>query len=273
MTAVAYSLDSLAERAVARRRGIGQLHRLLALSADDEFADQKLAAICSIDPAVDLRVREQAVSPVHDSQPVGVRDAIKQYGFEIIHGSAVTTAFSTAIGGPVSAGRRQQTWRWVLATVTLSVGLSRVSGEHGDLAVAAPIAAHLGRLLLETDAPDLLTEASDVTRKHGKTLREAQREVAGFDELELGARVAERWGLPPDLARLAGDTERRSDLGLQVSRAIEAAASCGYHDPLERAPTPPPTVSREASAALAPWGGEQWPEFAVPALLLASKGA
>ncbi len=272
MTTAAHNLSDLVDRAAARRRGIGQLHRLLELSADDEFADQKLAAVCSLDPAVDLRVREQDVSPVHNAEPVGVRDAIEQYGFQIIHGSAVTTAFSTAIGGPVGSGRRQKAWRWVLAGVTISVGMSKLSGQYGDLAVAAPIAASLGRLLLETDDPDLLDEAAAFRREHGTTLHEAQRDVAGFDELELGARVAERWKLPPDLVRLASGDDRRSELGRQVIRSIAAAESCGYHDPLEPAPSPSPTISREAEAALAPWGGEQWLEFAVPALLTAARG-
>lgn len=266
MTATAHNLSDLVDRAAARRRGVGQLQRLLELSSDDEFADQKLATLCARDPVLYLRVRQFYGSPIHSGEPIGFRDALEQYGFQLIHGTSVAGAFSTAIGRPVSSSRGPETWRWVLAIVTLSVGVSELTREHRNLAVAAPIAANLGRLLLEVDAPDLLTEAATVAQERGTTLPEAQREIAGFSELELGARVAEHWGIPPDLARLAGDDDRSSELGLQVSRSIEAAGSCGYHDPLAPAPSPPPTMSADAEAVLAPWGGEPWLPFAIHAL-------
>ncbi len=273
MTTAAHNLSDLVDRGAARRRGVGQLHRLFELSSDDEFADQKLAALCARDPDLDLRLREMWGSPIHDDEPVGIRNAIEQYGFRVLYSGAVVGSFSTAVGGPKEAGRQQETWRWLMATVTLSVGISELRGLNSDRAVAALMTAHLGRLLLEADAPDLLTDAAALAQERGTTLAAAQQEVAGFSEFELGARLAEHWELPTDLASLAGEGDRRSELGRLVDRSIEAAAGYGYHDPLAPIRSSPPTVSPDVEALLEPRGGEEWVQFAVHALLLACKGA
>lgn len=273
MTTAAHRLSDLVELATASRRGVGQIHRLLALREDDGFANQRLAMLLARDPDIDLVIRRIKAESGGDPTTLNIRDVIALYGFRDIHLVSVAGAFSAIIGGNLRAGRAHETWNWVLALSALSVVTSEATGRYANLAPAAPITANLGRVLMEVHAPDVLSDAFAVAGERGVALLDAQRDLAGLTELELGEQVAAAWQLPPELTALAGATDPSSALAAQVARATDCAAWLGYRDPLAAAAPARRPVDAELDRALAKRGGPPWVPFAVDQLWMVTRAA
>lgn len=273
MTTAAHSVDSLVEQATAGSRGIERLRRLLALHEDDSFAEQRLAMLLSRDPGINLVIRRIKAEAGGDPTTLTIRDVIALYGFRDIHLVSVAGAFSTIIGVDLRAGRAHDTWSWVLALSALSVVTSEATGRYAKLAAAAPITANLGRVLMEVHAPEMLSDAAAVARERGIALLDAQHNVAGFTELDLGKHVVVTWELPPKLAALAGGVDPSSGLAAQVACATDFAARLGYRDPLTVSPPAERPVDAEMDRALAKRGGPSWVPFAVDQLWMVVRAA
>lgn len=269
MTTAEYSLDSLVEQVTAGSRGVGHLHRLLALREDDRFAQQKMAALLARDPGVELLLRQVQSRLPGSAGPVSVRDAIEQFGFRDARSASAMATFAAIVGGDRGAMSRQM-WRWLAALMVMSSVTSKATGQHREVASTAPLMAHLGYLMLASHVPDLVTEAVAFAERRGVARIDAQRTLAGFSEFDLATRVVASWDLQPELLELArGD--RDSPLAVHLARATTAAARLGYRDPLSfgRAGTPDP----ELDAALDQRGGPEWLEFAISVLLIATPGS
>ncbi len=270
MTTAAYSLDSLVEQATAGSRGVGHLHRLLALREDDRFAAQKMAALLARDRGVELLIRQVQSRSPGSAGPMSVRDAIEQFGFRNARSASAMATFAAIVGGDRGAMDRPL-WRWLAALMAMSSVTSAVTGQHKEVASTAPLMAHLGYLMLASYAPDLVTEAVAFAEARGATRIDAQRSLAGFSEFDLATGVVASWQLDPELLELArGDHD--SPLALHLARATRAAARLGYSDPRSPGDTDTPS-DPEMDAALELRGGPDWLEFAVNVLLIAVSGA
>ncbi len=270
MTNAEYSLDCLVEEATAGSRGVGHLHRLLALREDDRFAEQQMAAFLARDPRVELLLRQVQSRSPGSAGPVSVRDAIEQFGYRDARTASVMATFAAIVGGDRGDVSRQM-WRWLAALMAMSSVTSEATGRHREVASIAPLMAHLGYLMLASYAPDLVTEAGAFAERRGVTRIDAERALAGFSEFDLATRVVASWDLQPELLELArGDHD--SPLAVQLARATAAAARFGYADPLSPggSDTPP---DPELDTALELRGGPRWLEFAVEVLLIAASGS
>ena len=157
MTTVEYSLDSLGAQVTAGSRGVGHLHRLLALREDDRVAEQKMAALLARDRGVELLSRQVQSRSSGSAGPMSVRDAIEQFGFRDARSASALATFAAIVGGDRGAVSRQM-WRWLAALMAMSSVTSNATEEHRELASIAPLMAHLGYLMLSSYAPDLMNE-------------------------------------------------------------------------------------------------------------------
>lgn len=269
MTTAAYSLDSLVDRATASSRGIGYLHRLLALREDDRLAEQKLATHMTRYSEAELLIRQIHSLLPGGTGPVSVRDTIDQFGYRDVHSASMMTSIAVIVGVDRGAVSRT-TWRWIAAMVAVSVVTSEATGQHRDVAATAPLMAHLGYLMLAAHAPGLVAEVDALAEERGVTRADAEQTLTGFTEFDLADRVVASWDIQPELLALArGD--RDSPLAAHLARATAAAARFGYADPLYSGDTDIPDP--ELDAALELRGGPEWVEFAVSVLLIAAPGS
>ena len=270
MTTTAYSLDGLVAQVTVGSRGVGHLHRLLALREDDRFAEQKMAALLARDRGVELLLRQVQSRSPGSAGPLSVRDAIEQFGYRDARSASTMATVAAIIGGDRGAVSREL-WRWLAALMAMSSVTSMATGRHREVATAAPLMAHLGYLMLASYAPDLVTEAVAFAERHGVTRIDAERTLAGFSEFDLATGVVASWDLDPELLELARG-HHDSPLAAHLARAARAVTRLGYCDPLspgdaDTAPDP------ELDAALELRGGPEWVEFAVSVLLIAAPGS
>lgn len=269
MTTAAYSLDSLVAQATEGSRGVGHLHRLLALREDDHFADQKMAAFLSRDPGVELLLRQVQSRSPGSAGLMSVRDAIEQFGYRDARSASTMATFAAIVGGDRGAVSREL-WRWLAALMAMSSVTSEATGRHREVASTAPLMAHLGCLMLASYAPDLLTEAVALAERRNVTRVDAERTLAGFSEFDLATGIVASWDIPPELLELARG-HRDSPLAMHLARATTAAARLGYRDPLSSGGADAPDP--ELDATLEQRGGPEWLEFAIEVLLIAASGS
>jgi len=69
-------------------------------------------------------------------------------------------------------------------------------GEDSKDAFAAAVLHDVGKLILASNLPEVITQSVEFSRSEGVPLHEAERELYGFGHSEVGAYLLGRWGLP-----------------------------------------------------------------------------
>jgi HD-like signal output (HDOD) protein len=83
--------------------------------------------------------------------------------------------------------------------------LARTEGVHQDTAFTAGVLHNIGLLAMDQQRPDLLGAAIERGGATGTSRHEAEREVLGFSDAELGGGLAEAWAFPPELSAAIRD--------------------------------------------------------------------
>ena len=91
-------------------------------------------------------------------------------------------------------------WHFSVSTGMLAEMLARTEGAHQDTAFTAGILYNVGLLAMDQQRPDLLGTALERASSNGMTRHEAQRELFGYTDADLGGALASAWSFPTELA-------------------------------------------------------------------------
>ena len=128
-------------------------------------------------------------------------------------------------------------------------------------AFTAGILHNLGRMALDQVRSAHFRHARTLAAQRGISLHEAEREVFGFTDTEVGGALALRWQFPPDLALAIahhadppGRLGEGQDLASLIARARAFARSHGITDGVDPLPPPAATASpyQAVMAAMSP---------------------
>ena len=78
--------------------------------------------------------------------------------------------------------------------------LSRATREHVDEAFTAGVLHNIGRLAMDQQRPQELRRCIEVAQQRGWTIAQAERQVIGYTDAEVGGALALHWNFPPALA-------------------------------------------------------------------------
>jgi HD-like signal output (HDOD) protein len=236
------SLDEVVT-GLAELRPLGAVaNRVLQLTEGDRFSAHELALVISSDQALTAKMLRLSNSAYYGfpRRITTVRDAVVLLGFRAVRSSVLATCLVDALPGTNTLDYKDF-WHFSLTVGTTAEILSRVEGAHQDEAFTAGVLHNIGRLSLDQFVPHGFAAAVSLARERGIRLTDAQQEVLGYTDAEVGGALALHWSFPPELADAVRNHALDPDvlpepksLTAQVVRARLFARSYGLPDGIER---------------------------------------
>ncbi len=189
------------------------VHRINKMLEDPEVSIVQIGAEVSKDAPISTKVlriansafyglREQVISTEHASCVLGL-----QVLRNIVMQASVIGRFDHLDSN--SSFDLESMWRHsILAAETCQkiASATRVNlGMAPEEFHTTGLLHDVGQVVLLDTCPDRFLEAVDLADRLGVDLAIAEQELMGFDHAAIGARVANRWGLPPLLEQAIAD--------------------------------------------------------------------
>lgn len=239
-------LDTVAQEAAALRPLPAAALRVLQIADGEHFSAHELTLAISADLALTARILRLANSPFFGfpRRIATVRDAIVYLGVRAVRSAAVAACVAESIPpeGDAAHPDRSGAWRFAVATGLLAEVIAKAEGHHADLAFTAGVIHDIGRMLLAERRPQAFAEAVTLAHEQGITLPEAERQVLGFTDGELGHEVARRWNFPGELVEAVGAHEALTIVPGSLAELVVAARSLALIHHLADGAEPPPAV-------------------------------
>jgi putative nucleotidyltransferase with HDIG domain len=178
--------------------------RILTLTDDEETGTEQLAKIIATDQSLTVRILTLANSAYygHRRQISTLWQAIVVIGWTMLKQVSLSVLICKAMG---SGSSRAMFWRHsLMAANAAASAATRAGAKDSETAYVAGLLHDIGKLILDTSLP---TEYAQVRRKVEQekcSFVEAEQSVFQTDHVEVGAWMAERWQLPPELIAAIG---------------------------------------------------------------------
>lgn len=198
--------------------------RALTLARDPDSSSESLARVVSTDPALAARVlaMSRSVTYLRRQPPRTLQEAIATVGLRALRRILIAASARAAYRADDQVA--QSLWAHSLAAGLAAEELSRVSGggAAGDAFIAG-LLHDIGKLVLHLSNPAAFATL-------GVFDEDAERRLFGTTHDEIGGRLAEKWGLEPDIvAGIRGHHDPAgSPLAVCVGRADRLAMEIGY---------------------------------------------
>lgn len=229
---------------------------VLQIAEGEHFSAHELAQAISSDLALTARILRLANSAYYGfpRRITTVRDAVVLLGFRQVRSAALAACAMKAMPSSEDIDA-EAFWRHSVAVGMLAEMLARSAQQHQDEAFTAGVLHNIGRLALAQAEPAAFAEARRLARRTGVTLHEAERDLFGYTDAEVGGALALHWRFPAGLATaIAGHAQPGCQhpaippLARFVARARGLAAEHGLTDGIEEVRGRP---ASEPAAALA----------------------
>ncbi len=246
------ALDELIAEISALRPLPAVAVRVTELAESDRFSAHELASVISSDQALTATILRLSNSAYYGfpRRIATVRDAVVLLGFRAVRSATLASCVMTTLRASHNLDDRAF-WRFSISVGLIAELLARTERQHQEQAFTAGVLHNVGLLALDEHRPADLALAIQRAHTPGGSLREAERDVLGFTDAELGGALAVHWSFPPELAAAVRDHAQPLDtlpdprsLTAFVLRARLFARAHGIPDGVGRAdPLPPPEES------------------------------
>ena len=185
----------------------GVADRTLRIVDDPHASAAVVIDAVAADPATTVRLL-RAAAAIGTEDVCSIRRAVELLGRDAVRDLAAAAARHT-LGDDAAGGRfdRRGLWRHMMRVAAVARAVACHGGADGETAYVAGLLHDVGLVALERHLP---TDFSAVVARCavGMPLRQAEREILGFDHAELGGRLASRWGLPRPLVLALGHSHQ-----------------------------------------------------------------
>lgn len=179
--------------------------RVNEIANDPKSTSEDMAAALTQDPALAIRVLKIANSPYYglSSEIETISRAVSVLGTNKIRDLVLSSSVRKTFDGiPNDLISMHDFWHHSLYCGILAKILAQKSKKtHGESIFVAGLLHDIGQLLMFNQRPKqsheiilLLMEGTEALETY-----EAERHVLGFDHMQVGAALIERWRLPPIL--------------------------------------------------------------------------
>jgi putative nucleotidyltransferase with HDIG domain len=180
--------------------------KLLSLLSKPEVETSEVAELISGDATFTARILQRInsvefglVTPV-----TNVKQAVALLGTDLTRKLVLTYATAAYTKGALGAEELRRCWQHTVATAVLADLIAKACGEFTEVAFTAGIMHDIGRLGLLVAYPAEYERVIRDAASRCIDLLDFEREEFGMDHAEAGRVLAERWGIPPGLAQIAG---------------------------------------------------------------------
>jgi len=183
--------------------------RIGQLTANPKATAVDLERLIGIDPALAARVLALANSNYYSlaGQISSLHEAVVFLGIKTLRDMAVAiTGFNQFLGrGDAPALARRSLWRHSVDTAQCArivIGALPAAARETvgvDQAYTAGLLHDIGKVVMSAYLKAEFAQVLTRVAKGRLTFSDAEREVLGFDDAEVGARLLERWNLPSTL--------------------------------------------------------------------------
>jgi putative nucleotidyltransferase with HDIG domain len=204
--------------------------KILTLRNDDETLAEKLGSIISSDQSLSVKVLTLANSAYygHRAQIGTIKKAV------VVIGTAMLRQFSLGVLVSKGFGRgsreRETFWRHsLIAANAASTIAKRCRMPNTEICFMGGLLHDVGKLVLDTNMPAEYKHVAEMMKNEGVSLIEAERREFDTDHTEVGAWMAERWQLPPELVQSIGFHHSLDFASLHHARIVaivHAASIC-----------------------------------------------
>jgi putative nucleotidyltransferase with HDIG domain len=173
--------------------------RILTLTDDDETGTEALAKIIASDQALTVRILSLANSAYygHRAQIATLWQAIVVIGWTMLKQVSLSVLICKALG---PGGNRAPFWRHSLMAANAAASTAtRAGAQNAEAAYVAGLLHDVGKVILDVSLPVEYGEVRKRVAADNCSFVEAEQSVFQTNHVEVGAWMAERWQLPPEL--------------------------------------------------------------------------
>ncbi len=250
------SLASVVHEIAELRPLPGVASAALHITDGDRFSAHELAKVISADQALTAKVLRLSNSAYYGfPRRIGtVRDAIVLIGFRAVRSAVLASSVMEVHRSPRMIDYRGF-WRFSVTVGVLAEVVAQSERGAYEEAFTAGVLHNIGRLALDQHLPERFRAAVRRAEQEQVPLHEAERELLGFTDAQLGAALARHWNFPGELCDAVANhplnayaiPDEMGSLTAYVVGARRFARAYGLSDGVEVAAAGPPP--REWSAA------------------------
>ncbi len=182
---------------------------------DPKSSSAEIGEIIKDDPGLTARLLRIVNSPFYGfpQKIETITRAIVIVGLQQLRDLALATAIVNLFKGiPENLVTMKSFWRHSIGCGVAAKILATYRREqNAERFFVGGILHDVGRLILNSNVPDLAKEALLRSQSTGILLHECEREVIGFDHAAVGRALLRAWNLPPSLEDVVAYHHRPSD--------------------------------------------------------------
>jgi len=180
--------------------------KLLSLLADAAVDTNEVADLIASDATFTARLLQRVNSAEFGfvSDITNVRRAVALLGLDVTRQITLAHATAAYAQGGLKAGSMRRCWQHTVATAVLAEEIAEACDAFANVAFTAGIMHDIGRLGLLVAYPDEYERVILDAAGRSLDVLDFEEEQFGAHHAEAGRLLAERWGLPSEMAVIAG---------------------------------------------------------------------
>jgi putative nucleotidyltransferase with HDIG domain len=180
--------------------------KLLDLLADPAVDTNEVADLISSDATFTARLLQRANSAQFSfaADITSARRAVALLGLDLTRQIVLAHATAAYVGGAPKTEALRRSWQHTVATAVLAEEIALACEMFTSMAFTAGIMHDIGRLGLLVAYPNEYERIIRDSAERCLDILDFEQETFGVQHAEAGRMLAERWGLPEDMAIIAG---------------------------------------------------------------------
>ena len=206
--------------------------RVLDCVSNDGVSMCRLSDLIASDPALCSEVLTIANSPLvaHSLPVTSILQAVAMLGTSALKGLCLAVAVRGYLGKSMHYPALRALWRHSLASACIAEHLVNVGLIDMDDAHTAGILHEIGRFALSVLYPVAYSHLLETHVGASESLMDSERELFGFDHVEVGRRLIVDWALPDQFREVIAHGEYASELGESWGMGALIHMSCRMAD-------------------------------------------
>jgi putative nucleotidyltransferase with HDIG domain len=180
--------------------------KLLSLLSNPAVDTNEVADLIASDATFTARVLQRVNSAQFGflSNITNVRRAVALLGLDVTRQITLAHATAAYAQGGLKAGSMRRCWQHTVATAVLAEEIAEACDAFANVAFTAGIMHDIGRLGLLVAFPEEYERVIFDAAERSLDVLDFEQEQFGAHHAEAGRLLAERWGLPSEMAVIAG---------------------------------------------------------------------